>query len=169
VFIGQEVIMLKALVSVLMLALLPPVAAAAPDAAPATAYSPHPEEELPPGAAYPLKKKFDSLTPAERAGLRALYDGMPESDEPPFPKAGMAPIMGEVAELAGLAKVTGVVSIFVNVDAAGNATGVRIMKAPNTDIAKSISFILVQAKYKPARCGGSPCAMEFPFRFNLTL
>jgi len=161
--------MLKALIPVLALALLPQGAAVAQDAGSTAVYAPHAEDALPPGAAYPMKKKFDSLTPAERAGLRALYDGMPERDEPPFPKAGMAPIMSDVAELAGVAKVTGLVSIFVNVDAAGNATGVRIMKAPNIDVAKAISFILVQAKYKPAMCNGAPCPMEFPFRFNLTL
>ena len=159
----------RAAVSTLALVLLPLAsgAAVAQDAAARPAYSPHTEEALPPGAAYPTKKKFESLTPAERAGLRALYDGMPESDEPPFPKAGMAPIMGDVAELAGVARVTGIVSIFVNVDAAGNATGVRVMKAPNIEVAKAISFILVQAKYKPAVCSGAPCAMEFPFRFKL--
>jgi hypothetical protein len=161
--------MLRALITVLAVALLPLAAAAAEDAGSAPVYAPRSGDALPPGAAYPTKKKFESLTPAERAGLRALYDGMAEADEPPFPKAGMAPIMGDVAELAGVAKVTGIVSIFVNVDAAGNATGVRVMKAPNIDVAKAISFILVQAKYKPAVCGGAPCAMEFPFRFNLTL
>ena len=161
--------MLKSLIPALALALLPTGAALAQTSAPTAAYAPRTEEALPPGAAYPMKKKFDSLSPAERAALRALYDGMPEKDEPPFPKAGMAPIMSDVAELAGVAKVTGLVSIFVNVDAAGNATGVRIMKAPNIDVAKAISFILVQAKYKPAMCNGAACAMEFPFRFNLTL
>ena len=45
----------------------------------------------------------------------------------------------------------------------------KLMKAPNIDVAKAISFILVQAKYKPAMCNGAPCPMEFPFRFNLTL
>ena len=34
---------------------------------------------------------------------------------------------------------------------------------------KAISYVLIKAKYKPARCNGQPCAMEFPFRFNLTV
>jgi hypothetical protein len=161
--------MLKSLIPALALALLPAGAAVAQSSASTAAYAPRTGEALPPGAAYPMKKKFDSLSPAERAALRALYDGMPEKDEPPFPQTGLAPIMSEVAELAGIAKVTGLVSIFVNVDASGNATGVRVMKAPNIDVAKAISFILVQAKYKPAMCNGAACAMEFPFRFNLTL
>ena len=160
--------MLKALIPALALALLPLGAAVAEETGSSPTYAPHGSDALPPGAAYPTKKKFENLTASERAGLRALYEGMSESDEPPFPKAGMGPIMGEVAELAGDARVTGFVSIFVKVDAAGNATGVRIMKAPNIDIAKAIAFVLVQAKYKPAVCGGAPCAMEFPFRFNLT-
>ena len=164
--------MLKAIVPILALALLPLTGALAQQAqqtTPNQAYPLRSEGASAGSALYPLKKRYDSFTSAERAALRALYEGMPESDEPPFPTAGMRPIMDEVAEIAGQYKAVGFVSIFVNVDVGGNATGVRIMKSPNVDAAKAIAYVLVQAKYKPAKCGGQPCAMEFPFRFNLTL
>jgi hypothetical protein len=132
----------------------------------AAAYSPRADET--PGA-YPLKKRYADFTPAERASLRAMYEGMPETDEPPFPASGMRSIVDDVSEISGSYKAYGFVSIFVSVDAQGNATGVRVMKAPNMDAAKAISYVLIKAKYKPAVCSGKPCAMEFPFRFNLTL
>ena len=163
--------MLKAVIPFLALALLPLAggAVAQDPAAPKPGYSLSDRSASSSATLYPLKKRYDSFTTAERAALRALYEGMPESDEPPFPTAGMRPIMEEVAEIAGQYKAVGFVSIFVNVDVGGNATGVRIMKSPNVDAAKAIAYVLVQAKYKPAKCGGQPCAMEFPFRFNLTL
>ena len=149
-------------------ALLPQASIFAQDAAARPTYSLRTDGGISGG--YPLKKRYADFTQAEKAALRALYEGMPDTDEPPFPAAGMRSIIDDVAEISGFYKAYGFVSFFVTVDTQGNATQVRIMNAPtNMDAAKAISHVLVNAKYKPAICGGRPCAMEFPARFNLTI
>jgi hypothetical protein len=119
------------------------------------------------GAPYPLKKRYSDFTQEEKASMRAMYEGMPDGDEPPFPAAGMRYIVDDVATIAGKLDAKGFVSIHVNVDAKGNAAGVKVMNTPNLDVAKAIAYVLVKAKYKPAVCDGVPCDMEFPFRFQL--
>ena len=119
------------------------------------------------GSPYPLKKRYADFTPDEKAALRAMYEGMPESDEPPFPVAGMRYIVDDVATIAGKLDAKGFLSIHVSVDAKGNATGVKVMNTPSVEVAKAIAYVLVKAKYKPAICDGSPCESEFPFRFQL--
>jgi hypothetical protein len=119
------------------------------------------------GAPYPLKKRYADFTQEEKAALRAMYEGMPEADEPPFPVAGMRYIVDDVATIAGKLDAKGFVSIHVGVDAKGNATGVKVMNTPSLEVAKAIAYVLVKAKYKPAVCEGSPCESEFPFRFRL--
>jgi hypothetical protein len=76
-------------------------------------------------------------------------------------------IVDDVATISGKLDAKGFVSIHVNVDAKGNATGVKVMNTPNLEIAKAIAYVLVKAKYKPAVCDGAPCEMEFRFRFQL--
>ena len=114
---------------------------------------------------YPLNKRYEHFTPEEKAVLRSFNEGMPEADEPPFPVAGMANIMADVSLVAASYGVEGELTIFVAVNERGDATGVKLIRYPNMDLAKSVAFILVKAKYKPATCNARPCALEFPFRF----
>jgi hypothetical protein len=51
------------------------------------------------GAPYPLAKRYESFTPAERAILRSLYEDMPETDDPPFPAAGMGRILADLSSV----------------------------------------------------------------------
>jgi hypothetical protein len=159
---------LRLLTLALATAGMPLAGGAAQDPTPEPAYALRHDGGMAGG--YPLKKRYADFTPGEKAGLRALYEGMPDTDEPPFPAAGMRAIIDQVAEISGLYKTYGFVSFFVSIDPTGNATGVRVMNAPtNIEATEAIAHVLVNVKYKPGRCAGKPCTMEFPARFNLTL
>ena len=117
-------------------------------------------------APYPLDKPYAQFSPAEKAALRAHYEGMPEADEPPFPEKGMGPVMSELRTVFAALGVPGHVSIYVSVNAAGVAQSVQLHRAPSPEVGKAVAFALMRVKYKPAVCGGRPCDMEFPFRIQ---
>jgi hypothetical protein len=150
-------------------------ALAEPDASPKHRYSLRYDQALP-GSLYkdslasngmhPLTKGYEAFTPEEKAAVRSLYEGMPENDEPPFPKGGMRTIFREISKLVGQFRARGDLTIVVSVDTNGEASGVKIVKYEDLDFAKAVAYVLVSARYKPAVCSGSPCELEFPYRFS---
>jgi Gram-negative bacterial TonB protein C-terminal len=120
-------------------------------------------------APYPVDRAYAQFTDEEKATLRSQYEGMPESDEPPFPVKGLAPILRDVSKLTGALKAEGELTIFVTVDPSGNATQVALVKYPNAEVANAVAYVLIKAKYKPAMCAGQPCTLDFPFRTKLVL
>jgi outer membrane biosynthesis protein TonB len=53
----------------------------------------------------------------------------------------------------------------VDVNSSGEATAVSVMSSPDDRLTQYAAGVLMKAKYKPARCNGAPCAMEYPVRF----
>ena len=123
--------------------------------------------EISSGAPYPLNKRYEQFTTDEKGILRSYYEGMPDTDEPPFPARGMKDIIADISTLVGKLRAEGNVTIFVSVNEKGEATSVRLLSYPNMEVAKAVAYVLVKARYKPAVCGGQPCALEFPFRFRV--
>jgi hypothetical protein len=116
---------------------------------------------------YPLDKPYSRFTAEEKAALRADYEAMPEADEPPFPDAGMAPIVKALSRAVGQQRLEGDLTIYVTVDATGAATDVTLIRYPDLETAKAVAYVLVNTKYKPALCGGQPCKMQWAFRAKL--
>ena len=117
---------------------------------------------------YPLDRRYEQFTEEERRTLRSFYEGMPATDDPPFPAAGMKGIIADLGKIAALQQAEGDITIFVAVNEMGEATNVKLLKFPSMEIAKAVAFVLIKAKYKPASCSGQPCPQDFPFRFRLT-
>jgi hypothetical protein len=44
----------------------------------------------------PLNKTYGELTPEQKAVLFAMYESIPEGDEPPFPLTGLKPIFSAI-------------------------------------------------------------------------
>ena len=118
-------------------------------------------------SSYPLNKPYRRFTEEEKAALRALYVDMPSTDEPPFPEDGLMHLIRDLGAYAFHLKQPESVSIAVTVNEAGEATSVRLLQYRNIETAKAVAYFLVKERYKPARCGGVPCKMEFPFRMQL--
>jgi hypothetical protein len=116
---------------------------------------------------YPLNKPYKRFSEDEKAALRALYVDMPSSDEPPFPEDGLIHVIRDIGEFANRLKQSEDVSIAVVVNDVGEATSIRLLRYQNIETAKAVAYFLVKERYKPARCDGLPCAMEFPFRVRL--
>lgn len=117
----------------------------------------------------PLNKRYDELTGEQRALIKSQYESMAAGDEPPFPANGLAPIYKTLARAQQSVLVKGPVVIFVDVNAAGEATAVQVLQSPDPQFSRYVASVLMREKYKPARCGGTPCAMQYPFRMTFAV
>jgi len=117
-----------------------------------------------PHSPYPLNKPYDRFSEQEKALLRSYYEDMPETDEPPFPAAGMGKIVVEIARLASGLQESGALTLFVRVDEQGSVTHVQVLMTPDPKFAQAVAYIVAQQRFKPGICGGVPCTMEFPLR-----
>jgi hypothetical protein len=118
----------------------------------------------------PPDKSYAELTPEEKQRVRRLYDPpLSEEDEPPYPENGLRRILETALQLEEYFPVRGTMFISVSVNAAGEATSADIRRSPNKTMAQAVATVLMRTKYKPAVCHGSPCRMEYPFRFKFEL
>ncbi len=113
-----------------------------------------------------LDKPYERLTEAEKDVVRGWYDNLPAGDEPPFPVNGMKEISENVAKVQQKAHVKGRFFAAAHVDARGHAATVSIYAIPDDRLKNVLAAILIETKYKPGRCSGKPCAMDFPIDVN---
>ncbi len=111
---------------------------------------------------YPVNKPYGDFSAAEKAAFHAHFEGMPPGDEPPFPVAGLKEVLEAVALAQENFLDRGDLSLIAHVGANGVATKVSALKTPSPEMAQVAGKVLLAAKYKPAVCGGKPCAGEFP-------
>jgi len=112
----------------------------------------------------PLDKSYAELTPEQKAELRAMYENLPEGDEPPFPENGIRPIFNAIRKAQRLRQASGELNMAVTVGPDGQAIKVEdrggVYDIQMTEIAQQV---LLLTKYKPAVCNGHPCTMQFRF------
>ena len=123
----------------------------------------------------PLDKRYSELTREQQNAFKSQYEQMAEDDEPPFPLDGLGPLYKAIGEIHkqflrrrfGLG-VDGLLAMHVQVDSQGKATSVAAYRSPDPEMTKFAATVAMLTKYKPAVCGGQPCAMAFPIRIQLT-
>ncbi len=107
---------------------------------------------------------YAQLTAQQRAQYRALFAGLADADEPPYPEMGLRPVAD--ALLFALADGTigeGRLFLTVKVDARGEPTAVDVFETPNSRTSKEAATVLMKTRFKPGVCAGKPCSSEFPF------
>jgi hypothetical protein len=110
----------------------------------------------------PFDKTWSELDSAQRAAARASYRGMPASDEPPFPAAGLAPMARILVEGLWRMLADGDLRLRVQVDADGRASNVDIIDCPAGKAgAEFAAGVVTLTPFKPAVCDGRPCAGSF--------
>ena len=129
----------------------------------------HLTKEIVKAGTIPLNKKYDELSDEQKQTIRDQYDHMPATDEPPFPAKGLYSFykaVGSAHEALDL-QYRGSLTVNVAVDSSGNPTKVDVMDSPSEEITRAAVFALMNQKYKPAVCGGQPCAMQLPLHAEL--
>lgn len=118
----------------------------------------------------PAEKRYDELTPDQRAKFRAQFSNLADTDEPSYPIAGLRPIAEDlVLALADGPVGKGALFMTVHVDEKGEAKSTAVYETPDSRVSREAAVVLMKARYKPASCNGRPCSSEFPFtvRFDV--
>ena len=126
-------------------------------------------KDLVKGGLIPLNRRYAELTPEQQRLLKSRYEAMAENDEPPFPLDGLEPVYSLITKGQAKFLARGPMEIHVDIDASGDAKAVRIFQSPDEDLTKFAASVLLLTKYKPAVCGGAPCAMSYPFSMTFSV
>jgi hypothetical protein len=113
----------------------------------------------------PLGQNYEQLSAEQQAIVRADYDNLPAADEPPYPIGGLAEIRKQLAKAQGKMRSDGPVTLLVTVDASGTARSVAVYESPDINATRVTTFAVMNAKYKPGKCGGMACRMDYRFDF----
>jgi len=116
----------------------------------------------------PLNRRYSELDEAEKATLRADYEGMPAADEPPFPAQGLLPIFVAIKEGTDKIGALGTMTLVADVDGEGKVRHVDSFGKVDPDFARFASRVLAATPFKPAVCAGKPCNMQFVLRMSFT-
>lgn len=120
------------------------------------------------GSAIPLDQSWEQLSPEHRRLWSSQYEAMGVGDEPPFPRRGLQSLHHAYDRAShGRVQSAGTVDMEVVIDAEGVPQEVRVLSTPGPDATRVVAAVLLAESFKPARCGGKPCAMAFPWRFEL--
>lgn len=126
----------------------------------------HIRREFISGSVIPLDKRYAELTVEQQRLFKSQYEEMDADDEPPFPAEGLRRIYQRIGDAQQKLGVFGPLSAAVQVDSAGQATSVQVFRSPDPGMTQVVAMILMLEAYKPARCAGQPCAMQFPVRLD---
>ena len=118
------------------------------------------------GSRLPLDKRYAELTPEQQKLLKSQYEQMGDADEPPFPANGLGPLYRQIARGQQKLLARGPLTMFVDIDATGTAIAVQVLQSPDPQATRYVAAVLMEEKYKPALCDGTPCRMQFPFRID---
>ena len=114
----------------------------------------------------PINRKYAELSAADKELVRKAYAGEPAMDEPPYPAAGMQPMLQQIAQILRFDLGEGTVRARVAVDESGVAQSIAVSSSPNDAVTKLVAHVLLAEKYKPAICEGKPCSRDYLFEFG---
>jgi hypothetical protein len=115
----------------------------------------------------PLDKTYAGLDYAEKQKFLSSYPMLEDGDEPPYPANGREAVLRFFVKAAGKLRVTGLLALDVLVDGDGKARSVTVIHSPSEDLTRLATQMVMDEKYKPAACGGKPCAMVFPYALTI--
>ena len=122
------------------------------------------------GGSVPFGTSYPKMSKAQQRFIRSHYPLLHETDEPPYPLNGTAPIIDFISTALQQMenKKYGVLTMHVLVDSKGFGTTVTVFSSPFPEIGKIAAFAARREMYKPGLCAGTPCAMIYPFSAQLT-
>ena len=123
------------------------------------------------GFSVPPNLSYEQLTPEQQQLVKQPYKILLEGDEPPYPLKGPEPIAKAFSEILAKMKYKGELRLSVLIDSDGKPVSATILQAPDPEMGKAAGTVLMLSKFKPARCGGKPCAMRYTYntRFIIKL
>lgn len=114
----------------------------------------------------PINRTYAQLSADDRAKLHDWWEGIREGDEPPFPEAGLKPILDAMRKAQARLLVNGELFLIAKVDAHGDVVSVDALGSPSAEMTQFAASVMFLTKFKPAVCSGRPCRMDFPLRYK---
>jgi hypothetical protein len=115
----------------------------------------------------PLDRGFDELTPDQQRLVRSSYPALDAGDQPPYPLKGGKELYKLLVQMIRRMELMEDILVYVAVDAEANVTSVTTMTTMDPKLRDLIAAGAGLIKYKPAQCGGQPCAGVVPFNLHL--
>jgi len=121
------------------------------------------------GRGLPINYSWQELSAEDQARFKAQYEGLGETDEPPYPVGGPKSFMSLVSTIQQRLidngeEVRGEFTALVKVSPSGKVAKVQVFRTPNTELAQWIGKVLISTPFKPAICAGTPCEMDYPVK-----
>jgi hypothetical protein len=115
----------------------------------------------------PFNKRFHQLDERQMAIYRSYFEGLKETETPPFPKKGIKEIY--VPLIKGHKRIggSGDLLIYAEINEKGGVEKVTVYESPTKKLADLATTVLFNTKFKPATCDGKPCAMDYPFYYDV--
>jgi hypothetical protein len=110
----------------------------------------------------PMHLRYEEMTPVQQDQVKGQYERLGPNDEPPFPEAGLAPLIKAVHQAQTRLLVEGDLFLVAEIDATGLPRKVAAYSSPSSQMTRVASQILMLTRFKPARCAGEPCTQQFP-------
>ncbi|WP_332851821.1 energy transducer TonB [Duganella sp. S19_KUP01_CR8] len=116
------------------------------------------------GLNVPFNRSYSQLTLAQQLKVKHNYVFLGSTDEPPYPEGGPAAIIETIAR--SVTGRSGDLEMDVLIDEHGKFVNATVLKSPDENATQFAAAQFVKAKFKPAVCGGKPCAMLYPLRIR---
>lgn len=115
----------------------------------------------------PPWKGYEQMTPEEKDLVRSSFSSLGPNDEPPYPVGGLHAILRAAQRDLDPSTAGSVVHVVASVNASGSVESVQVRSAPNSSMGIRLAALLKKSAFKPARCQGEPCAMDFPLLLSI--
>lgn len=115
------------------------------------------------GSRVPYELSYDKMSDEQKKIIHSEYPLMDARDEPPYPLAGTHVTTRLISNSANDFKVKDELTVLVKVGSDGRATSVTSIGNPHPKLTEFARHVLLLERYKPAKCGGTPCAGVYHF------
>lgn len=116
----------------------------------------------------PFNANWNGLSLEQKKAVKSQYESLPANDEPPYPTGGLGDLLENIRWQALRLGIEGNWRLEAMIGTDGKVESVGAPKSTNQDFAKATAAVIYHTAFKPAVCGGSPCAMKFPIEFAIS-
>lgn len=112
-------------------------------------------------SAIPLDKPYSKLSKKHQAIVRSDYEGMPETETPPFPAKGYGALIEPLVKAHSKIGRRGKLAVIAVVGSDGAVKKVEVLSTPSKSMSEFASVLLFNTPFDPATCNAAPCSMEY--------
>jgi hypothetical protein len=118
-------------------------------------------------SSFPLDKTYPELGEPGLRVVREAFQKLRPGDDPPFPETSLRSVITLVESARQETDGPLRIHLVMQVDENGSAKLLAGAETTNEQLLANIVSVLTAVKFRPGRCDGKPCMMEFPFSLEV--